>query len=126
MRKIRPRRSNTTGSFILRKSIRVSLGSVGQVEPDHQRQLDDDEDESDGEQVPISAVLDEVAVLEQHQRRNGTDDAGDAGGATTVRQKTFVDLLAEDLHRFFSNLKISSVGTPKTRANSSARGRLGT
>ena len=86
-----------------------------------------DEHQSDDEQVGAEYVVVVIAIEEQHERQRRARDASRARRAEAVLEEPFVDEGGKwETHRFFSRVKISSVVHWNTRANVSARGRLGT
>src|SRR6476661_7253359 len=100
--------------------------SVGEEIPGHERQLDGDKRDADGQEIPAPDVAHEVAVLEEADREDGRGDARVARRSAPVRKKTLVHQAVQDAHDLDSSVKRSSVEQRNTRAKASASGRLGT
>src|SRR4051812_13195105 len=98
------------------------FSSVAGGVPHHQRDLDDDERERDGREIPAGDVVHEIAVLEQQDGNDRGGDARRARRSEPVSQESLVEEAREQSHECFSSAKISSVGTLNTSANASASG----
>src|SRR5437588_5924386 len=90
--------------------------------PEHQSLFDHGHRCSDCEQLPVPPMIDNEVVEPKQHRQDAGADTRDARRAQAMNQEAFV----EEAHCSLSNLKISSVPTPKICANRSASSRLGT